>query len=98
NVSKEKALRVLPSVFFYVDCECFDIHNADDGLHAVSGALGSETPLEGDRGVVSHDVGQVYQAVEYSVEWSLKHREIGPIFAMGVDEIQYARGHKYLTL
>ncbi len=41
---------------------------------------------------------KVYQAVEYVVEWRLKHREIGPIFAMGVDEIQYARGHKYLTL
>ena len=38
------------------------------------------------------------QSVEYVVEWGLKHREIGPIFAMGVDEIQYARGHKYLTL
>ena len=41
---------------------------------------------------------KVYQAVEYVVEWGLKHREIGPIFVMGVDEIQYARGHKYLTL
>jgi transposase len=41
---------------------------------------------------------KVYQAVEYIVEWGLKHRQIGPIFAMGVDEIQYARGHKYLTL
>ena len=41
---------------------------------------------------------KVYQAVEYVVEWGLKHRQIGPIFAMGVDEIQYARGHKYLTL
>src|SRR5437773_8735085 len=41
---------------------------------------------------------KVYQAVEYVVEWGLKHREIGPIFVMGVDEIQYARGLKYLTL
>ena len=41
---------------------------------------------------------KVCQAVEYIVEWGLKHREIGPIFAMGVDEIQYSRGHKYLTL
>lgn len=41
---------------------------------------------------------KVHQAVEYMVEWGLKHRQVGPIFAMGVDEIQYARGHKYLTL
>jgi transposase len=41
---------------------------------------------------------KVCHAVEYVVEWGLKHREVGPIFAMGVDEIQYARGHKYLTL
>ncbi len=41
---------------------------------------------------------KVYQAVEYVVEWELQHREIGPIIAMGVDEIQYRRGHKYLTL
>jgi len=41
---------------------------------------------------------KVCQAVEYVVEWGLKHRQVGPIFAMGVDEIQYSRGHKYLTL
>jgi len=41
---------------------------------------------------------KVYQAVQYIVEWGLKHREVGPIFGIGVDEIQYARGHKYLTL
>jgi transposase len=41
---------------------------------------------------------KVCQAVEYIVEWGLKHRQVGPIFAMGVDEIQYRRGHKYLTL
>jgi len=28
----------------------------------------------------------------------LEHRHLGPIQAIGVDEIQYAKGHKYLTL
>ena len=28
----------------------------------------------------------------------LEHRALGPIDAIGVDEIQYAKGHKYLTL
>ena len=42
---------------------------------------------------------KVYQSVEYVVGWGLKHREIGPVFAIGVDEIAYGKGHqKYLTL
>ena len=28
----------------------------------------------------------------------LEHRTLGQIDAIGVDEIQYAKGHKYLTL
>jgi hypothetical protein len=30
--------------------------------------------------------------------WGLAHRTLGQIDAIGVDEIQYAKGHKYLTL
>jgi transposase len=41
---------------------------------------------------------KVCQSVEYVVQWGLEHRQLGPITAIGVDEIQYARGHKYLTL
>ena len=41
---------------------------------------------------------KVCQAVEYLVTWGLEHRDLGPIRAIGVDEIQYAKGHKYLTL
>ena len=41
---------------------------------------------------------KVCQSVEYVVQWGLEHRQLGPIAAIGVDEIQYARGHKYLTL
>jgi len=41
---------------------------------------------------------KVYQAVSYVVEWGLAHRELGSIRAMGVDEIAYGKGHKYLTL
>jgi transposase len=41
---------------------------------------------------------KVCQAVEYVVEWGLEHRNVAPIQAIGVDEIQYAKGHKYLTL
>ena len=41
---------------------------------------------------------KVHDAVQYVVAWGLKHRTLGPIDAIGVDEIQYAKGHKYLTL
>ena len=41
---------------------------------------------------------KVCDAVEYVVGWGLEHRTLGPIEAIGVDEIQYAKGHKYLTL
>jgi transposase len=41
---------------------------------------------------------KVCQAVEYVVAWGLEHRDIGTIQAIGVDEIQYGKGHNYLTL
>src|SRR5277367_2610222 len=41
---------------------------------------------------------KVCQAVEVVVQWGLAHRTLGPIRAIGVDEIQYSKGHKYLTL
>ena len=40
----------------------------------------------------------VYRAIDWVVRWGLIHREIGSIEAIGVDEIAYRRGHKYLTL
>lgn len=41
---------------------------------------------------------KVFHAVEWVVEWGLANREMGPVRAIGVDEIQYGRGHEYLTL
>ena len=41
---------------------------------------------------------KVFDAVEHVVTWGLAHRTLGEIDAIGVDEIQYAKGHKYLTL
>ena len=42
--------------------------------------------------------GKVYKSVEYVVNWGLEHRDLSKITAIGVDEIQWHRGHKYLTL
>jgi transposase len=41
---------------------------------------------------------KVFDAVEHVVTWGLEHRALGQIDAIGVDGIQYAKGHKYLTL
>jgi hypothetical protein len=38
---------------------------------------------------------KVFQSVEYVVTWGLEHRQLGPIGAIGVDEIAYAKGQKY---
>jgi transposase len=41
---------------------------------------------------------KVFDAVEHIVTWGLEHRTLGQIDAIGVDEIQYSKGHRYLTL
>jgi transposase len=40
----------------------------------------------------------VERAVEYAVEWGLQHRTLSGIEALGIDEVQWQRGHHYLTL
>lgn len=40
----------------------------------------------------------VYAAVAWVVAYGLEHRDLSGISAIGVDEIQYRKGHKYLTL
>nr|WP_144055215.1 transposase [Rhodopirellula baltica] len=42
--------------------------------------------------------GTSWDTVYWVVRWGLIHREIGPVEAIGVDEIAYRRGHTYLTL
>jgi transposase len=40
----------------------------------------------------------VFRSVKYAVSWGLAHRDLRGIQAIGVDEIQWQRGHRYLTL
>jgi len=40
----------------------------------------------------------VFGAVKYAVQWGLQHRNLDNIFAIGVDELSWKKGHKYLTL
>jgi transposase len=40
----------------------------------------------------------VYRAVAMAVSWGLAHRTLDGIAAIGVDEVQWRKGHRYLTL
>jgi transposase len=41
---------------------------------------------------------KVFHSVEYVVNWGLEHRDMNGITAIGVDEVQWHKGHRYLTL
>lgn len=41
---------------------------------------------------------KVFHSVEYVVNWGLEHRDMSGITAIGVDEVQWHKGHRYLTL
>jgi transposase len=40
----------------------------------------------------------VFESVKHAVFWGFFHRDLGGIEAIGIDEIQWQRGHHYLTL
>jgi len=41
---------------------------------------------------------KVYHSVEWAVEWGLAHRDLSNVLSIGVDEVLWHRGHKYLTV
>ena len=40
----------------------------------------------------------VCRAVDHAVAWGLAHRDLSGLTSLGVDEIAWSRGHRYLTL
>jgi transposase len=40
----------------------------------------------------------VYRSVRWIVEYGLEHRDLDGITAIGVDEVQFKRGHRFLTV
>ena len=40
----------------------------------------------------------VFRSVKHAVSWGLAHRELSCIESIGIDEVQWQKGHKYLTL
>ncbi len=41
---------------------------------------------------------KVFSAVEHIVNWGLAHRQLEHVESIGVDEVAWKKGHKYLTL
>ena len=41
---------------------------------------------------------KVFHSVEWVVQWGLAHRDLSNIRSVGVDEVLWHRGHKYLTV
>ena len=41
---------------------------------------------------------KVFSAVKYVVQWGLENRDLSGVSAIGVDEIAWKKGHKYLTV
>ena len=48
--------------------------------------------------VFSTSWATVHRAVEAAVHWGLQHRDLSNVTAIGVDEVLFHRGHKYLTV
>jgi hypothetical protein len=40
----------------------------------------------------------VFRSLKRAVQWGLDHRDLDGLEAIGVDEVQWRKGHKYLTL
>jgi transposase len=40
----------------------------------------------------------VFRSVKHAVRWGLDHRSLDGVEAIGIDEVQWRKGHKYLTL
>lgn len=40
----------------------------------------------------------VFRCVQYAVQWGLAHRDLDGVHAIGVDELSWKKGQKYLTL
>ncbi|MGD0099272.1 MAG: ISL3 family transposase [Acidobacteriota bacterium] len=41
---------------------------------------------------------KVFRSVEWAVQWGLAHRDLSNVQSIGVDEVLWQRGHKFLTV
>jgi transposase len=41
---------------------------------------------------------KVFRSVEWAVQWGLEHRDLSNVWSIGVDEVLWQRGYKFLTV
>jgi transposase len=68
--------------------------DADSGARRWAKRLSWQAVAE----VFSTSWATVHRAVETAVQWGLNHRDLSNVTAIGVDEVLFHRGHKYLTV
>ena len=62
-------------------------------------SLGTQVELERGRDDLQCQLGQgVIVSVAWVVEYGLQHRSLDGVTAIGVDEVQFQKGHRYLTV
>ena len=66
--------------------------------HSSSGARAKRLSWSEVASIFGTSWDSVCRAVEYAVEWGLAHRDVSGVTALGIDEIAWQKGHKYLTL
>ena len=72
--------------------------HTDKSLYALPAHWARRLSWKETAGAFRTSWDKVFDAVEHVVTWGLEHRTLGQIDAIGVDEIQYSKGHEYLTL
>jgi len=77
---------------------CKGQERAHDHLHAVSRILGREIIVAGGCQSIQNLWEKVFSSVEYIVAWGLDQWSLDNISAIGVDEVAWQKGHRYLTV
>ncbi len=70
----------------------------DDEISLVFGTLGEAVELAGSGDDFQTSRESVCRSVEHAVDWGMAHRDLSGITVLGIDEIAWQKGHKYLTL
>ena len=72
--------------------------SSDTKLRLVSGQLGKTAELERNRKGLSSSWYNVFHSVEITVQWGREHQDLEDVGAIGVYEMQWQGGQKYITV
>ena len=70
----------------------------DHHVYVVPGGLGEAAVVAGVAKAFGTSWNSVYRSVTLAVLWGIANRVLDGIKAIGIDEIQWQKGHHYLTL